>query len=136
MNACQGEQNKITKERKIRNILEQYEIRGLLMPIGVVAKVLGLLPSALYGHIRRDVFFMEYRRVGGRPMVEVEKFIEWYCTNPEPVVQSKTVHSDDEIAPVKAVLSAQDRLSNIQRIIRQTYEDVAPRMSHHRSYKK
>lgn len=60
-------------------LMERFEIKSEFVRVDLLAKVLGLSSSTIYGHMRVNKFCMPFRRVGTTPIVKLDHLVEWYC---------------------------------------------------------
>jgi hypothetical protein len=70
------------REMKIRSILRQrFPDEPLLLHVRAVGEIIGIPYSILQRQIKKDIFFMPCRVLGGTPMVDAEEFARWYASD-------------------------------------------------------
>ncbi len=60
-------------------LAEQYGLTSAFIGVGMLARILGIAPATIYGHMRSGRFFLPYRLFNASPMVCVDDLARWYC---------------------------------------------------------
>lgn len=75
-----------SREVRIRKILqERYPSSPLLIPVREVGEILGVPHRTIYGQVKRNTLFIQYRIINRTAMVDVEDLVRWYVGSSQPV---------------------------------------------------
>lgn len=61
-------------------LIAQYNLDSEYIAVGQLARILGLSPSAIYGHMRSGRFFLPYRMFNAAPKIFIDDLVEWHCS--------------------------------------------------------
>jgi len=73
--------DRVTRRERYRSrLIAQYHLDSEYIGVGQLARILGLSPSAIYGHMRNGRFFIPYRMFNAAPKIFIDDLVEWHCS--------------------------------------------------------
>ena len=68
------------RDRYRAKLIAQYKLDSEYIGVSQLATILGLSPSAIYGHMRTGRFFLPYRMFNAAPKIFIDDLVEWHCS--------------------------------------------------------
>ena len=68
------------RDRYRAKLIAQYKLDSEYIGVSQLATILGLSPSAIYGHMRAGRFFLPYRMFNAAPKIFIDDLVEWHCS--------------------------------------------------------
>lgn len=66
------------RERHRSRLIAQYGLGSEYIGVSKLGEILGLSPSAIYGHMRAGRFFLPYRLFNAAPKIFIDDLVEWH----------------------------------------------------------
>ncbi|MGF6273872.1 hypothetical protein ABIB38_002250 [Massilia sp. UYP11] len=68
------------RDRYRAKLIAQYKLDSEYIGVSQLARILGISPSAIYGHMRSGRFFLPYRMFNAAPKIFIDDLVEWHCS--------------------------------------------------------
>jgi hypothetical protein len=79
-NAAPAEADGNPLERYRARLAAQYGLDCEYIGVSQLAQILGVSPSAIYGHMRAGRFFLPYRMFNAAPKIFIDDLVAWQCS--------------------------------------------------------